>query len=78
MFYIGHTEDVIARLQRNQGFVTSTKNKGPWKIVYLEKWNTKAQANRREMEIKSKKSRKYIEALIASKNDLYTIKFDCL
>ena len=64
-FYIGHTEDVATRLNRhNKGFVTSTRNKGPWKIVYLEKWETKAEANRREMEIKSKKSKKYIEELI--------------
>ncbi len=66
-FYIGHTEDLTARLDRhNNGFVISTRNKGPWKIAYFEKFKTKAEANRREMEIKSKKSRKYIEALIAN------------
>ncbi|SOD11600.1 GIY-YIG nuclease family protein [Pedobacter xixiisoli] len=65
-FYVGHTEDMIARLNRhNQGAVTSTRNKGPWKIVYLEEFATKIEANKRELEIKSKKSRKYIEALIA-------------
>lgn len=64
-----------ARLDRhNKGFVISTRNKGPWKIVYFEKWRTKAEANRRELEIKSKKSKKYVEALIANnKNELFTI-----
>ena len=36
-FYVGHTEDLTARLDRhNNGFVVSTRNKGPWKIVYSE------------------------------------------
>ncbi|WAC39465.1 GIY-YIG nuclease family protein [Pedobacter sp. SL55] len=56
-FYIGHTEDLTARLDRhNNGFVISTRNKGPWKIAYSEKFQTKAEANIREMEIKSKKA----------------------
>ncbi|MFN0254365.1 GIY-YIG nuclease family protein [Pedobacter ureilyticus] len=66
-FYVGHTEDLTARLDRhNNGFVVSTRNKGPWKIVYSEKFRTKAEANRRELEIKSKKSIKYIETLISN------------
>ena len=64
-FYIGHTKDIEARLERhNLGMVTATRNKGPWKIIHLEHFLTKAEANRREIDIKSKKSRKYIESLI--------------
>ncbi len=64
-FYIGHTEDLLKRLIRhNNGLVTATKNKGPWKVVYQEFSETKIEANRRELEIKSKKSRIYIENLI--------------
>jgi len=36
-YYIGHAEDVNARLQRhNKGYVRSTKNKRPWKL-FIEK-----------------------------------------
>ena len=64
-FYIGHTEHIAKRLLRhNSGEVTATKNKGPWIVVYKESFETRSQAVERELEVKSKKSRKYIEALI--------------
>jgi len=64
-FYIGHTNDIVARLERhNEGCVTATRNKGPWKIYYKEIFNTKLEANQRELAIKKKKSRSYILSLI--------------
>ena len=64
-FYIGHTEDIDKRLVRhNKGQVTSTRGKGPWAIVYQEYFPNRAEAVQRELEIKSKKSSKYIERLI--------------
>jgi len=64
-YYIGHTEDLAARLIRhNEGRVPSTKNFRPWDCVYFEEFETKIEANRRELEIKKKKSRKYLESLI--------------
>ncbi|MBC6110762.1 GIY-YIG nuclease family protein [Pedobacter fastidiosus] len=64
-FYIGHTEDLIKRILRhNSGQVVATKNKGPWEVVYKEIYSIRSEAVRRELEIKSKKSRKYIETLI--------------
>ena len=64
-YYIGHTQDILIRLSyHNNGKVKATKNKGPWVLVYFEEYETKLEANRRELEIKAKKSRKYIEALI--------------
>jgi putative endonuclease len=64
-YYIGHTQDLESRLERHQlGKVIATKNKGPWKVVYSETFNSKIEANKRELEIKSKKSRIYIEKLI--------------
>ena len=69
-FYIGHTQDMESRLNRhNQGMVKATRNKGPWVIVYIESFETKIEANHRELEVKSKKSRVYIEKLILSKNN---------
>ncbi|MDD4995067.1 MAG: GIY-YIG nuclease family protein [Patescibacteria group bacterium] len=54
--YIGHTNDMPARLERhNQGRVKSTKNGRPWELIYSEIFKTKSEANRREFEIKSYK-----------------------
>jgi len=44
----------------------ATKKASDWKIVYTEIFDSKAAAYQREMEIKKKKSRKYIEALVSS------------
>ncbi|MCJ0742719.1 GIY-YIG nuclease family protein [Pedobacter montanisoli] len=65
-FYIGQTEDIAKRLYRHSnGHVTATRNKGPWAVVHTEQFGTREEAIRRELEIKSKKSRKYIETLMA-------------
>jgi putative endonuclease len=68
-YYIGHTNDINSRLHRhNSGMVTATKNKGPWIIVYFETYKTKTEANKRELYIKSMKSRVFIEKLIQNFN----------
>ena len=65
-FYIGYTHDLEKRLERhNSGLSRSTKSGIPWKHVYYESFKTKSEAILRENEIKSKKSRKYIEELIS-------------
>ena len=67
-YYIGHTQNLEERLKRHQtGKVTATKNKGPWVIVYTEEYISKIEANQRELEIKSKKSRIYIEKIITTR-----------
>jgi putative endonuclease len=54
--YIGHTNDLVERIERhNGGRVHSTKNGRPWKIVLTEKYETKSEAAKREMEIKKYK-----------------------
>jgi len=64
-YYIGHTLSINLRLtEHNSGRVKSTRNKGPWQCVYFESFETRLEANRRELEIKNKKSRKYIEYLL--------------
>jgi putative endonuclease len=63
-FYIGHTGDVPHRLhEHNLGKVTSTRNRGLWKLFYTEEYATRAEASRREREIKQMKSHVWIEAL---------------
>ena len=65
-FYVGHTENIEDRLFRHTNSGSkSTKKAHDWKLVYTEAFNTKSEAMKREVEIKKKKSRKYIESLIA-------------
>ena len=66
-FYIGNCRDINIRIGRhNAGATPSTKPNRPWKLVYSESYETNSAALKREREIKSKKSRRYIEFLIES------------
>jgi putative endonuclease len=55
--YIGYTSDLIRRLdEHNEGENTSTRNKGPWKIIYFENnFPTRTEALKREKELKNMK-----------------------
>jgi len=44
--------------------VPSSKPYVPWQLVYYEEYSSRAEASSRELEIKKKKSRKYIEFLV--------------
>jgi putative endonuclease len=67
-FYVGHTANLEDRLYRhNNSGSKSTKITKDWRVVYTEQYLTRSEANLRELEIKKKKSRKYIESLIISK-----------
>jgi putative endonuclease len=64
-YYIGHTQDLDSRLERhNQGRVNYTKSKRPWKLVYSEKYPDRSGAKRRELEIKKRKSKQFIDSLV--------------
>ena len=69
-FYIGYSENLKERLlkhnSKHKGF---TGNTSDWKIVYFEEFGTKQEAYFRERQIKQKKSRKFIEYLIHSKDE---------
>jgi putative endonuclease len=65
-FYIGHTNDLIARLRRhNEGAVFWTKSRGPWKPVYSREFKTRSEAMMEELRLKRLKSKKAIETFIA-------------
>ncbi len=67
-YYIGYTHNLASRIDKhNSGSTKSTKSRIPWELVYFEQFETKSEAIKRELEIKSKKSRKYIELLIEAK-----------
>ena len=64
-YYTGSTQNITERLERhNQGRSKATKYKRPWKIVHSEEYNSRADAVKREYEIKSKKSKDYILKLL--------------
>ena len=64
-YYVGITENLCLRLERhNSGWGRYTKRGIPWVIVYTENYPTKANAFKRESEIKKRKSRTYIEGII--------------
>jgi putative endonuclease len=66
-YYVGSTENLDERLRRhNAGHVKSTKKYRPYEIVYYEEYNSKNDAYRREMEIKSYKGGKAFKKIIES------------
>ena len=66
-YYIGSAEDVVKRLQRhNAGYVTATRYGLPWELKYTESFASRSEALKRELEIKRKKSRVYVEWLISN------------
>ena len=70
-FYVGSTDDVDRRLAQHnnpeyKGSLTTKRFKGPWKIVYLEPFESRSEAISREKQIKAWKSRKAIQELIQS------------
>ena len=66
--YIGSTPDIERRLsEHNRGKDKFTRMGLPWSLVYIEEFETLTEARRREHYIKRMKSRKFIEALIRSR-----------
>ena len=67
-YYVGITENLNLRTERhNLGWGRYTKRGIPWVMVYSEKYHTKANALKRENEIKMHKNRIYIERLIKNR-----------
>jgi len=62
--YVGHTGNLTKRIfEHNNQRTISIKNRGPWELYHSEAFETRSEASRRERQIKSMKSRRYIEAL---------------
>jgi len=65
-YYYGHTCDELEERIRkhnsnHKGFTSKTND---WELVYHEKYQTKAEAHKRELQIKNWKSRKRVESLV--------------
>ena len=66
-YYIGHTENLQDRIYRHTNSGSkSTKKTNDWVMKYSEEFQFRSEAMQRELEIKNKKSKKYIEWLISS------------
>ncbi len=65
-FSVGFTSDALEeRLRKhNSNHKGFTGSYNDWVVVYTEQYETKADAYKREQEVKSWKSRKKIEAMI--------------
>ena len=62
-FYVGHTDDLEARLLRHNctdNASTYTRKNGPWVLVWSEAHETRATAMAREKQIKAMKSAAWI------------------
>ena len=62
-FYIGHTEDLAARVQRHNTPSDPgayTRKNGPWRLVWSEAHPDRKSAMRREHQIKAMKSARWI------------------
>ena len=65
-YYIGYSESISKRLtEHNAGISKFTSKAHDWTLKYSEQYFNRFDAHKRELEIKAKKSRKYIEWLIA-------------
>ncbi len=68
IFYKGHTNDLERRIQEHNSrdSVSFTKVRGPWALVYKEKFETRGEAMRREKFLKSGKGRSLLNDLMQS------------
>ena len=68
-YYVGSTGNLNQRLQKHnekhRGFTGQSQD---WKLVYHESFETLSEARHRELSVKRKKSRKYIEYLISERD----------
>jgi len=66
-YYIGQTQNLEERLSyHNANYSKSLKNRGPWKLLYEEPYQTRSEAVRRERQLKSWKDRAMIERLVSA------------
>ncbi|MGH9747252.1 MAG: GIY-YIG nuclease family protein [Candidatus Acidiferrales bacterium] len=66
-YYVGQTKNLGERVAyHNAGYSLALKNRGPWKLVYSEEYSSRAEAMRRESQIKKQKDRKFIERLLSA------------
>jgi len=75
-YYVGYTADILEERIRkhNSNHKGFTGKVGDWKLMFVESFETKNEALTREKQIKNKKSRKFIEWIIAGAEHLRSCK----
>ena len=70
--YIGYSSDLDARMlsHNKRGKKGWTIKYRPWEVVYSQEFTTKAEAMKREKELKSAKGRAFIWEIIEKKYDM--------
>lgn len=62
--YVGQTSNLEKRLKdHNSGLSVYTKNRGPWKLVFQEDYNSRSEAMLREKYLKTGKGRDFLDNL---------------
>lgn len=65
-FYVGSTVDLERRLaEHGRGQTPSTRKRGPWQLVYKEKFSTLQDARQQERRLKAWKSHKAVAEFVA-------------
>ncbi len=65
--YVGYSNDWERRLtEHNSGQSRATKNRGPFEIFLIEKFETAAEAKRKELWWKSGAGRRKLKSLLAN------------
>ncbi len=60
-WYIGHTYDIARRLsEHSSGQNKSTRGKGPWKLIFLRRFDNNSDANRFELKLKKLRNKEFI------------------
>ena len=63
--YKGLTEDLQRRIgQHNRNKCVGTRGKGPWKLVYFEKFGNRVDARKREKYFKTGQGREFLKSLV--------------
>jgi len=69
-YYIGHSSDIKIRLEHhNLGLSRYTSKKVPWILVYIETYQTKGEASKRELFLKKQRNHSFYEQLILSNSN---------
>ncbi|MBU0766613.1 GIY-YIG nuclease family protein [Patescibacteria group bacterium] len=67
VLYKGYTNNLEKRLEQhnsNNGFVSYTSKRGPWKLVHKEKYENENEAKEREKFLKTGKGREFLKMSI--------------
>jgi putative endonuclease len=67
VLYKGSTDNTAKRLEQhnsNNGFLSFTAKRGPWKLVYVEEFKTRKEAEEREKYFKSGAGRRFLKEKI--------------